>query len=387
MNRLSRIIVGIILVAIGILALQRFSFNRSASSTNIFDNFKLPDANTGIDRQNIVYEQSVIIDVVEKSLPSVVTIGISTTRTESNLEINPFDPFGGFRRTPNEERKIEQNIGSGFIVSKDGLIITNKHVVSETDAGYTVLTNDKKEYKVEKIYRDPLNDLAIIKINANNLKPLALGDSSKLKLGQMAIAIGTPLGEFQNTVTQGIISGLGRGITAGSPFEGFVEKLDNVIQTDAAISSGNSGGPLLNSKGQAIGVNTAVAAEGQNIGFAIPIEVVKNLIETFNKNGGSFERPYIGVRYQMIDKRTAILNDVAEGAYVEEVIDGSPAADAGIVEDDIITHMDGKRLTGTDDQALAKTILDKKIGDKVEVRVWRDGETLTFNLTLEASNQ
>ncbi len=387
MNRLLRIIVGIILVAVGIIALQRFSSSASPTFANFFDKFRLPNTNIGIERRNIVYEESVIIDVVDKSLPSVVTVGISTTRTESNLEINPFDPFGGFRRTPGEERKIEQNIGSGFIVSKDGLIITNKHVVSKTEAGYTVLTNDKKEYKVEKIYRDPLNDLAILKINANNLKPLALGDSSKLKLGQMAIAIGTPLGEFQNTVTQGIISGVGRGITAGSPFEGFVEKLDNVIQTDAAISAGNSGGPLLNSEGQAIGVNTAVAAEGQNIGFAIPINIVKNLIDTFNKNGSSFERPYIGVRYQMIDRRTAILNDVAEGAYVEEVIEGSPAEVAGIERDDIITHFDEKRLTGTDDQALAKTILNKKIGDSVKVKVWRNGETLTFNLKLEASNQ
>ncbi len=386
MNRLTRIFFGIILVIIGIIALQRYSSTNMPAFLDIFDKFQLPEsANT--ESRKIVYEESVIIDVVDKSLPSVVTIGISTTRTESSLEIDPFNPFSPFRRTPGAQRKIEQNIGSGFIVSKDGLIITNKHVVSEIDADYKVLTNDKKEYKVEKIYRDPLNDLAILKINANNVKPLALGDSSKLKLGQMAIAIGTPLGEFQNTVTSGIISGLGRGITAGSPFEGFVEKLDNVIQTDAAISAGNSGGPLLNSKGQAVGVNTAIAAEGQNIGFAIPINVVKNLIETFNKNGGSFERPYIGVRYQMIDRRTAILNDVAEGAYVEEVIEGSPAADAGIELDDIITHIDGKRLTGTDDQALAKTILGKKVGDKVEVKVWRDGETLTFNLELEASNQ
>lgn len=387
MNRLSRIIFGIILVVIGIIALQRINKINIPTFSNFFEKFKLPQQLPSIENQSIVYEESVIIDVVDKSLPSVVTIGISTTRTSDSLEIDPFDPFGPFRRTPGEERKIEQNIGSGFIVSSDGLIITNKHVVSETDAEYKVLTNDKKEYKVEKIYRDGLNDLAIIKINANNLKPLALGDSTKLKLGQMAIAIGTPLGEFQNTVTQGIISGLGRGITAGSPFEGFVEKLDNVIQTDAAISPGNSGGPLLNSKAQAVGVNTAIAAEGQNIGFAIPINIVKDLIETFNKNGGTFERPYIGVRYQMIDRRAALLNELPEGAYVEEVIEGSPADDAGIVENDIITHFDGSRLTGSDDQALAKTILNKKIGDTVEAKIWRDGEILTVNLTLEASNQ
>ncbi|MFN4212828.1 MAG: S1C family serine protease, partial [Microgenomates group bacterium] len=290
---------------------------------------------SSVEKQTVVYEESVITKVVEEALPSVVTVGISkTTSMRDFFEINPFDPFSPFRRIPGKKQKIEQNIGSGFIISSDGLIITNKHVVSDTSANYQVLTNDKKKYNVEKIYRDPLNDLAILKINppagGPALKPLKLGDSSTLKLGQLVIAIGTPLGEFTNTVTQGIISGLGRGITAGSPFEGYVEKLDNVIQTDAAINPGNSGGPLLNSKGEVIGINTAIAQEGQNIGFAIPVNVVKNLLENFQKQGGSFERPYIGVRYKMIDKQTAILNDIVEGAYVVEVLENSPAQKAGI---------------------------------------------------------
>ncbi|MCX7881139.1 MAG: trypsin-like peptidase domain-containing protein, partial [Patescibacteria group bacterium] len=207
------------------------------------------------EKQTLVYEESVITKVVEESLPSVVTVGIiKTTSTNDIFEIDPFNPFSPFYRIPGQKKKIEQNIGSGFIISSDGLIITNKHVVSDTDASYKVLANDNKKYQVEKIYRDPLNDLAILKINASHLKPLKLGDSNNLKLGQLVIAIGTPLGEFTNTVTQGIISGLGRGITAGSPFEGYVEKLDNVIQTDAAINPGNSGGPLLNSQGEVIGI-------------------------------------------------------------------------------------------------------------------------------------
>ena len=339
------------------------------------------------EKQTVVYEESVITQVVEESLPSVVTVGISkTTTTGGFFQFDPFNPFMPFQQIPGQNEKIEQNIGSGFIISQDGLIITNKHVVSDTDASYKILTNDKKSFNVEKIYRDPLNDLSILKINATGLKPLKLGDSSKLKLGQLTIAIGTPLGEFTNTVTKGIVSGLGRGITAGSPFEGYVEKLDNVIQTDAPISLGNSGGPLLNSSGEVIGINTAIAQEGQNIGFAIPVNIIKDLIETFGKQGFNFERPYLAVRYKMIDKQTALLNDVTEGAYVTEVVSDSPAEKAGVQNEDIIVEFDGKKVTGDDDQGLAKLILGKKVGDKVELKVWRsEGGTKTLSVTLESS--
>jgi len=339
--------------------------------------------NQGKEKQIVVYEESVITKVVEKSLPAVVTIGIKkTTTTGGFFEIDPFNPFSPFRRIPGQKKKIEQNIGSGFIIDAKGLIITNKHVVSDNEASYQILTYDKKKYNVEKIYRDPLNDLAILKINASNLKTLNLGDSSNLKLGQLVIAIGTPLGEFTNTVTSGIISGLGRGITAGSPFEGYVEKLDNVIQTDAAINPGNSGGPLLNSQGEVIGVNTAIASEGQNIGFAIPSNVVKSLLDKFQKQGGNFERPFLGVRYQMIDKQTAILNEVVEGAYVVEVVEGSPAEKAGIEVEDIIIEFDGKKVKGDNDQSLAALILEKKVGDNVVLKIWRNGEIKNLTATL-----
>ncbi len=336
-------------------------------------------------QQVFVEEESTVISAIEKSVPSVVTVSINATVSRpDSFEIDPFDFFSP-RLVPGQRRQIERNIGSGFIVSSDGLVITNKHVVSNTDASYKVLTNDKKTYDVEKIYRDPLNDLAILKINATGLKPIELGDSSKLKLGQMAIAIGTPLGEFTNTVTKGIISGLGRGITAGSAFEGYVEKLDNVIQTDAPINPGNSGGPLVNSSGAVVGVNTAIADSGQSIGFAIPINVVKSLIENFNRNGGSFERPYIGVRYQMIDRQTALLNKAVEGAYLIEVLSDSPAAKAGLQDEDIITEFDGKKISGDDDQGLAKLILEKKAGETVVVKAWRNDEIMTFSLTLGSS--
>ena len=338
------------------------------------------------EKQVVVYEESVITSVVEKSLPAVVTVGIKkTTTTGGFFEIDPFNPFSPFRRIPGQKKKVEQNIGSGFVIDSNGLIITNKHVVSDTEASYQVLTYDQKKYNVEKIYRDPLNDLAILKINASNLKKLTLGDSNNLKLGQLVIAIGTPLGEFTNTVTSGIISGLGRGITAGSPFEGYVEKLDNVIQTDAAINPGNSGGPLLNSQGEVIGVNTAIAQEGQNIGFAIPSNVVKSLIEKFQKQGGNFERPFLGVRYQMIDKQTAILNEVVEGAYVVEVVENSPAQKAGIEVEDIIIEFDGKKVKGDSDQSLANLILEKKVGDTVSLKIWRNGEIKTLTATLTSA--
>lgn len=347
------------------------------------NSFQLPKVN--FEKQTVVYEESVITKVVEESLPSVVTVGIKKIiSSEGYIEIDPFNPFSPFRRIPGRQEKVERNIGSGFIVSDEGLIITNKHVVSDTTAEYQVLTYDNKKYDVVNIYRDPLNDLAILKINAKNLKPLKLGDSSSLKLGQLVIAIGTPLGEFTNTVTQGIISGLGRGITAGSPFEGYVEKLDNVIQTDAAINPGNSGGPLLNSKGEVIGVNTAIASEGQNIGFAIPVNVVKALLDNFKKRRESFDRPYIGVRYKMIDKQTAILNDVVEGAYVVEVLENSPAAKSGIQDEDIIIEFDGQKVKGDDEQGLAKMILNKKVGEKVKLKIWREGKIIEKEITLES---
>lgn len=328
----------------------------------------------------IVSEESVVIDIVEKITPSVVTVGIE----RKILEIDPFDPFGVFRSPTS--RNQEQDIGSGFIVSKDGLIVTNKHVVS-SQGKYKVITSDGKKHDVSQIYKDPSNDVAILKISppSGGLKPIELGDSSKVKVGQLVVAAGTPLGEFRGTVTKGIISGVGRGITTGSPYEGYVERVDDVIQTDAAINPGNSGGPLVNSAAQVIGVNTAVASGAENIGFAIPINVVKEALDNFNKTGG-FSRPYLGVVYEMIGRELSILNDVPEGAYVREVVEGSSADKAGIKKGDIIIKLDGKRAAGED--GLAKLISQKKIGDSVELSIWREKKTIEVKATLaSAPNQ
>lgn len=335
---------------------------------------------------NVIDEESATIAAIDKSIPSVVTISIDkTTTSPSTFEIDPFDPFSPFKQIPGKEQKIEQNIGSGFVVSADGLIITNKHVVSDTQATYKVLTNDQKTYVVERISRDPLNDLAILKINTKNLIPIQLGDSSRLKLGQHVIAIGTPLGQFTNTVTAGIISGLGRGIDAGSPYEQFVERLDNVIQTDAAINPGNSGGALINLTGEAIGVNTAVSAQGQNIGFAIPISVVKDLLANFNKAGGKIERPFMGIRYQMITRENALTNEVPEGARIIEIIQGSPAQKADLQPEDIIVEFEGQKIKAEDDKTIQKRLAIHKIGDRLNIKIWRDGKTIDKTITLEAT--
>jgi len=181
--------------------------------------------------QRILNEESVVIEVAEKVSSSVVTIGISKTQAVIEFPQSPFELFFGNPQFGTQEEQIEQDIASGFIITDDGLVVTNKHVVADTQAKYRVITKDDKTYEVQKIYRDPANDIAILKIGASGLKPAELGDSTILKVGQSVIAIGTALGEFPLTVTTGVISGLGRGITAGSPLEGYVEELDNVIQT------------------------------------------------------------------------------------------------------------------------------------------------------------
>jgi len=331
--------------------------------------------------QRVVMEENAVIDVVKQVSPSVVTVQIQTPKRR----VIQFSPFGGFSQSIQGGRP--QDIGSGFIVSKEGLIVTNKHVVSDTALTYKVITSDGKEYAVKEISRDPSNDIAVIKIDppAGGLTPVTFGDSTNLQVGQFVIAIGTALGEFRNTVTTGVVSGLGRGITAGSELQGYVEQLDNVIQTDAAINPGNSGGPLLNSSGQVIGINVAVASGAQNIGFAIPVNIVSDALNQYNKTGKFASKAYLGVEYQMVPKQSAVLNNVPEGAYVVNVISGSPADEAGLQVDDIITKIDGEMLN--ESNTLADVIKNKKSGDTVSLTVYRNGESLTLPASLSDSGQ
>lgn len=349
----------------------------------IFVDRKLRPSTSRLD-QKIVTEESAVTDVAEKVSPSVVTVSAKSPKRR----VIGFNPFGGF--SSRVEGGTPQDIGTGFIVSKDGLIVTNKHVVSG-GLEYKVITQDGKEHDIKSISKDPSNDIAVLKIDPSTgsgqaLQAVELGSSDNLKVGQFVIAIGTALGEFRHTVTTGVISGLGRGITAGSAFEGYVEELDNVIQTDAAINPGNSGGPLLNSAGQVIGINVAVAQGAQNIGFAIPVNVVKDALDQFNANGKFPAKAYLGVEYQMVTKEAALLNSVPEGAYVVNVVGGSPAEKAGIQTEDIITKMDGEKIEDKSG-GLAKLINKKKAGDNVSLEIWRNSETLTLQVTLSEFSQ
>lgn len=329
--------------------------------------------------QKILTEESVVTEVAERVSASVVTV--SYKRETPVMQQYFLDPFGMFRgQRPSGEVETEQvDIGSGFVVDKSGLVVTNKHVVSQgSPSDYKVVLKDESEHQVEKIWRDPVNDLAILKI-AGEFDAMEMGDSDKLKVGNFVVAIGTALGEFRHTVTTGVISGLGRGITAGDGFS-MSEELKNVIQTDAAINPGNSGGPLLNSAGQVIGVNVAVSQGANNIGFALPINIVKASLANFNETG-QFDRPFFGVRYQMVSKEQGILNNVPAGAYVVEVVAESSADQAGIEKGDIITKFEGKSV-GEVEGGLVELLTKKKIGDRVEVEIWRDGETQKLGVEL-----
>lgn len=320
-----------------------------------------------------------IADIAEHVSSSVVTISIKQQRRVTQLPFLFNFGFGVPSFDDGQAKEVQQDIGSGFVVEASGLVVTNKHVVSEAQAEYLVIDKNDKEHKVSKIYRDPVNDIAILKVDDLSVAPMQLGDSDALRVGEGVIAIGTALGEFRHTVTTGVVSGLGRGIEAMSGFA-ETEKLENVIQTDAAINPGNSGGPLLNARGEVIGVNTAVSQSGQNIGFAIPINVIKASIENFNQTG-QFDRPFLGVRYTTISQEAALANEVPQGIYLNEVVADSSAAQAGLRQADIITKFDGQSLK---DHDLVELLNKKKIGETVSVEYWRDGETNTVQVTLKA---
>lgn len=309
-------------------------------------------------------------DAVKKTLPAVVAI----TSTDNVRTI-----FGIMKQSGG---------GSGFIIRKDGLIVTNKHVVSSTTAAYTVKLTNGKSYDATVEARDPSTDLALIKINATNLPVVELGDSSRATLGQRVIAIGNTLGTYQNTVTTGIISGLGRSITA-SDGAGATEQLDNLIQTDAAINPGNSGGPLLNSYGQVIGINTAVDTQAQSVGFAIPINSVKAQIQTVS-SGGEILRPRLGIRYIPITQAFADANNlsstegvlVARGQTAAEVAvqPGGPADLAGIVEGDILLTINSEKIA--EDNGLTTILQKYKPGDTVTIQFKRQGLIKTVRVKL-----
>jgi len=308
-------------------------------------------------------DENVVINVVKQSTPSVVSIAISQVTLKRGQGL--VDEVS--------------NIGTGFVVDPNGIIVTNQHVVSDTTAKYKVITSDGVEYETVEILRDDGNDVALLKIDAKDLKALKLGDSDNLAVGQTVIAIGTPLGEYAGSVTTGVISGLGRSVTASSGWFGSTTKVyENVIQTDAAVNPGNSGGPLINTQGEVIGINFATTANADNISFALPINIVKQRLEEY-RTYGKFIKPYIGISYQMISEYEALYyTDVVAGALVMNVDPNGPAAKADIKRGDIITKVNEKEL----EQSLAYEIQSHKVGEEITLEVWREGKTFTVKVTL-----
>ena len=359
--------------------------------------------------------EETIIQVIEDVSPAVVSIII--TRDLLIIEeyyIDPFDDdFFGFSpfefripqyREKGTEKK-EVGGGTGFIVSKEGMILTNKHVVLDKEADYTVLTNDGKKFPAKVLARDPVQDLAILKIEKEEkineqgeivsvLFPVVqLGDSTKLQMGQTVIAIGNALGEFRNTISVGVISGLGRTITASGG--GLVETLEDVIQTDAAINKGNSGGPLLNLKGEVIGINTAMVQGAQSIGFAIPVNKAKKDIQQVQKTG-KIVYPFLGIYYTLITDTLQEKYDLPKnyGAWVgrdrygekieEPIFSDSAAEKAGIQMDDIILEMDNQKITL--ENSLAKLILQYSPGAQIKLKILRNNEEKIIPVILGEKN-
>jgi serine protease Do len=332
-------------------------------------NFLSPSSNREIGTDNIsknlviTEDELSTIQIVKNSESSVVSIAVSSTVLTKNQ---------GFVDETN-------NIGTGFVVDKNGLIVTNQHVVSDLDSEYQVVTSDGKKYDVLEIKRDNVNDIAIVKIEAKDLKPLTMGDSDILEVGQRVLAIGTPLGEYTGSVTEGIVSGLNRSVTTSSDWFGTTTKsYDNVIQTDAAVNPGNSGGPLIDSQGNVIGINFATTSGADNISFAIPINKVKERLQEYITYG-KFIIPYLGVSYNMIyDYQLVYYNNLVAGAGVVNIDSSGPAYKGGIRRGDIVTKFGGEKV----EQALSVYIQKHKVGDKVTVEVYREGDTKTFTVTL-----
>ena len=337
-------------------------------------------------QQQIIASESQLINQIAKDVgPSVVSVNVSSTARSTN-------PFGGVGEVQQE------SAGTGVIISKEGVIITNRHVIPATTEKVSVTLSDGTTFEDVKVIgrtndNDSL-DIAFLKINdskGKKLPPATIADSSKVQVGDKVVAIGNALGQFQNTVTSGIISGYGRDVQASDGSGAGVETLQNLFQTDTAINQGNSGGPLVNTNGEVIAINTAVAGNAENIGFAIPTNDIAGLIDSVLTKG-ELLRPYLGVRYISLTDDVAVQYDldVKRGAYLapadpgtETIISDSPADKAGLKEGDIIVKVDD---TSIDEKNSLTSVLGRKsVEDKVTLTVIRDGKEITLDATLEAT--
>jgi len=337
-------------------------------------------------------EKSPIVEVAKKVCPAVITIIIS--KDLPKIEGFYFFPFGDQsfiipRIEKGKKEKTKIGGGSGFLVSPDGYILTSQHVVSDPEASYTAILEPTKKYPAKVISRDPINDIAILKIEGKNYSYLEMGDSDKIELGESVIAVGNPLGEFHDTISAGIVSGLSRFITAYSGLTKEGARLKGLIQTDAAINPGNSGGPLVNMEGKVIGINTAMVMGAQNLGFAIPINYAKKDLEEVKKYG-KIRRPFLGVRYIVLNKEIAEQNKlpVDYGALIirerlgeEAVVKGSAADKAGLKEYDIILEIDNEKIT--EKNPLAEILQKYKFDEEIKLKVLREEKEITLKVKLE----
>ena len=358
---------------------------------------KIIEKETIIEYHAQASQEDAIIKVAKEVSPLVVSIII--TKDLPVFEKHYYDPFEGSpfedlfepEEIPGYEKKGTEKKqvggGTGFIISEDGIVVTNKHVAEDKDADYTVLMNDGEKFSATVLARDPIKDLALLKIKSEKrFKPVHLGNSDNLQPGQTVIAIGYALGEFQNTVSVGVVSGLKRTVTASGG--GISETLENLIQTDAAINRGNSGGPLLNLKGEVIGVNVAMAPVAQSIGFSIPINEAKKAIEQV-KQFGKIVYPFLGIRYAMITDYLQEENSlpVDYGAWIvkgegeeQAITPGSAADKAGLQENDIVLEFNKEKITT--ENSLAKIIQQYNPGDKISLKILRNGKEKIIKLVL-----
>jgi S1-C subfamily serine protease len=328
---------------------------------------------------NIFNKEKKIIKIIDKVVPAVVSIIVSDKKEDNkifNLNDLPLDD------------DIKESGGSGFIVEKNGLILTNRHVVTK-DSHYYAVLNSGEKYEAKILDRDPLNDLALLKIDTEKELPtIPLGDSDTMKLGKTVLALGNVMGLFKNTVSAGIVSGLSRSITAQIDKDDKPSEMRGLIQTDAAINPGNSGGPLINLSGEAVGINVAMIAGLENVGFALPINIVKRDLKEIKKSG-KITRPFFGVRYLTINKEFSkkIDSEVDFGALVVKghsfnvaVIKDSPADKSGIKEGDIILTWNKNKITT--ENSIQDYLSKSEIGEKVDLEILRDGENINTVIEL-----
>ncbi|MEI7741334.1 MAG: trypsin-like peptidase domain-containing protein [bacterium] len=347
-------------------------------------------------------EESAAISVAKSAGPSVVSISISKDISLIR-QSNPFDSFDQFFNfgipkivpkvnpksepdAPAETQKQKIGGGTGFVVTSDGIIVTNKHVAADDNADYTVTTSDGHEYPAKILARDPVVDVAILKIDAKNLPVLQFGDSDDIQIGQTVIAIGNALAELANTVTKGVVSGVNRRVEAGGA--GMSEIIEEAIQTDAAINPGNSGGPLLDLDGRVIGMNTAINQGGQSLGFSIPSNVINRIVKSVEKNG-RIVRSWLGVRYVLLEQKPELAKAVGveHGALILSgnpgevaIVPGSPAEKAGLKERDVVTKVNAALVNG--DHSLSSLLSKFSPGDVVSLTIVRQGKEMPISITL-----